>query len=181
MNGPIIPEARDALERGDVTPVLKWVNSENEAEIRAAFAEAVAVRTQGPEAKDLADRYFLETLVRLHRAGEGAPYTGIKDEPIEPIVAMADQSIVDGSPDEMIERIGAHLATAVREKFNAVLAAREKKDLSVEAGRDFVEAYVVYTHYLEGIHAAILACGDHHHEVATKGSAERGERQEHDH
>jgi hypothetical protein len=116
----------------------------------------------------------------LHRAGEGAPYTGIKDEPIEPIVAMADQAVVDGSPDEMIERIGTHLAAAVREKFNAVLAAREKKDLSVEAGREFVESYVAYTHYLEGIHAAILAGGDHHHEAATKGTAERGERQEHD-
>jgi len=41
----------------------------------------------------------------VHRAGEGAPYTGIKDEPVEPIVAMAD-----GSADEMIKKISGHLA-----------------------------------------------------------------------
>lgn len=90
MGGPVIREAKAALEKGDVTPILKWVRKENETEIKTAFAKAVAVRANGPEAKELADRYFIETFVRLHRAGEGAPYTGIKDEPVEPIVALAD-------------------------------------------------------------------------------------------
>jgi hypothetical protein len=181
MQGPIIPEAKAALEKGDVTPVLKWVNSENEAEITAAFTEAVAVRAKGPEARDLADRYFLETLVRLHRAGEGAPYTGIKDEPVEPIVAMADEALADGSADEMIARINAHLAEAIRDKFNTVLAARESKDEGIEAGREFVEAYVGYTHFVEGIHTAIMVGPDHHREAATKGSTDRSEQPGHEH
>lgn len=165
--GPVIPEAKAALEKGDVTPVLKWVKKENEPEIKAAFAKAVAVRARGPEAKELADQYFLETLVRLHRAGEGAPYTGIKDEPVEPIVVMADKALADGSADHMIKELGGHMAKAVKERFNNALEAKRNKDKSVEAGREFVEAYVVYVHYVEGIHGAIMSAGGHHHGSAT--------------
>ena len=116
--GPIIPEARAALDKGDVTPILKWVKADNEPEIKAAFAQAVAVRVLGPEAKKMADHYFLETLVRVHRAGEGAPYAGIKDEPVEPIVALADKALADGSADEMIKKISGHAAEAIKAKFN---------------------------------------------------------------
>jgi len=162
--GPVIPEARAALEKGDVTPILKWVKKDNEGEIKTAFAKALAVRAKGPEAKELADGYFLETLVRLHRAGEGAPYTGIKDEPVAPIVAMADKALAEGSADEMIKKINGHLAAAVKEKFTKALEARKNKDASVEAGREFVEAYVVYMHYVEGIHDAIMTAPSHHAE-----------------
>lgn len=174
-SGPIIPEARAALNSGDVTPVLKWVKKENEAQIRAAFAKAVAVRTKGPEAKELADQYFLETLIRLHRAGEGAPYTGIKDEPVAPIVALADKALADGSADAMIKRMSDHMAKGVKEKFNKALEAGKSKDKSVEAGRAYVEAYVAYTHYVEGIHAAIKSGGGHHHAGAAAGHEEHKE------
>jgi hypothetical protein len=169
-NGPVIPEAKAALEEGDVSPILKWVTKENEAEIKTAFAKAVAVRAEGAEAKELADQYFLETLVRLHRAGEGAPYSGIKDEPAEPIAAMADQALVDGSADEMIEKISRHMAEAVAERLRKVVEARKNKDESAEAGREFVEAYVGYVHYVEGIHAAIVSA-DAHDADGTEGAA----------
>ena len=165
-SGPVIPEAKAALEKCDITPILKWIKKDNEAEIKAAFAKAVAVRTKGPEAKELADQYFLETLVRLHRAGEGAPYTGIKDEPVEPIVAMADKALADGSADTMIKKMSSHMAQAIREKFEKALEAGKNKDKSVEAGREFVESYVTYMHYVEGIHTAIMSTGGHHHEGA---------------
>lgn len=163
MNGPIIPEAKAALEKGDVTPILQWVRKDDEGEIRAVFAQAVAVRGQGPQAKELADRYFLETLIRLHRAGEGAPYTGLKDEPVEPIVAMADKALVDGRSDEMIKELSAHMAKAIEEKFNKALSARKDRFKSVEAGREYVEAYVTYVHYVEGIHSAMVSAGSHQH------------------
>ncbi len=169
-NGPVIPEAKAALDKGDVTPILKWVKKENEAQIKAAFAKAVAVRAKGPEAKELADQYFLETLVRLHRAGEGAPYTGIKDEPVEPIVAMADQALAEGSAEEMIKKVSGHMAEAIREKFKKVVQAKKNKDESVAAGREFVEAYVTYMHYVERIHTAIMSAGTHHAE-AREGTA----------
>lgn len=161
--GPVIPEARVALEKGDVRPILKWVDAASEAELRAAFEQAQVVRAQGPEARELADQYFLETLVRLHRAGEGAPYTGITDAPIDPIVAMADDALVGGSADEMIGRINRHLARSIEEKFQQVRTAYAHKDDSVEAGREFVAAYVTYVHFVEGVHDAIVASGGHKH------------------
>ena len=78
LDGPVISEARVALEKDDVTPILKWVMPEYENEVRQAFAKTLQVRALGAQAQELADLYFFETLVRVHRAGEGAPYTGIK-------------------------------------------------------------------------------------------------------
>lgn len=171
MNGPVVPEAMAALEKGDVTPILKWVKKENEAEIKAAFAKTLSVRIKGPEARELADHYFLETLVRLHRAGEAAPYTGLKDEPVEPIVAIADKALADGSAEEMLKKISGHMAEAIREKFSKALDARKSKDQSVEAGREFVEAYVTYMHHVEGIHTAIVTAPGHLHEAEAESHA----------
>ena len=182
--GPVIPEARAALEAGDATPILKWVKPDHEAEIQAAFAQAVAVRVQSPEAKELADRYFLETLVRIHRAGEGAPYTGISNEPIKPIVALADQALAEGSADAMIQRMSGHLAQAIGEKFQRAVAAQAHKDDSVEAGREYVEAYVTYVHYVEGVRDAIMAAGGHaaHAAVPAESAAPAEETHEnHEH
>lgn len=181
MNGPIIPEAKAALEKCDVTPILKWVKKENEAEIKQAFAEAVAVRAKGPEPKEMADRYFVETLVRLHRAGEGAPYSGIKDEPVEPIVAIAEKALRDGSPEEVIMTISDHMAEAIREKFNKATTAKKDKDKSVETGREFVDAYVTYMHFVEGIHAAILSSPTHHRETPGEAKAKGEGDGEHKH
>jgi len=159
VGGPVIPEAKAALEKGDVTPILKWVKQDDEAEIKAAFATALAVRAKGPEAKKLADRYFLETLVRVHRAGEGAAYTGIKEGSVDPVAAMADKALADGSADEMIKKIRRHMEAEIREKFAAVVAAKKTKDESVANGRKFVDAYVTYVHYVEGVHSAIMSAG----------------------
>lgn len=166
MNGPVILEAKTALEQGDVTPVLKWVPAQDEAEISAVFAHSMAVRATGAEARELADRYFFETLVRVHRRSEGAPYTGINDQPVAPVVAMADRSVAEGSADVMIGRMNAHLARAVREKLERVVLAAGHKDDSVAAGREYVAAYVDYVHFAEGIHEAIAGAGGHHAEAA---------------
>ncbi|MFO7983733.1 MAG: DUF6448 family protein, partial [Desulfuromonadales bacterium] len=67
LDGPVVEDARRALEKGDVTTVLKWVRAEDEKQIRAAFEHTTAVRELGSEAQKLADRFFFETLVRIHR------------------------------------------------------------------------------------------------------------------
>jgi len=161
LNGPVVLTAKTALEKGDVTPVLKWVKKEHEAEVKAVFQKTLAVRAKGPDAKEVADRYFLETLVRLHRAGEGEPYTGIKDEPAEPIVALADQALDRGSADAVIEKVTAHVAEGIRERLKRAVEAKKHAEQSVEAGREFVEAYVQYMHYVEGIHSAAMATSAH--------------------
>lgn len=69
----------------------------------------------------------METLVRLHRAGEGEPYTGIKDEPVEPIVALADQALDSGSADAVIEKVTAHVAEGIRERLKRAVEGKEAR------------------------------------------------------
>ena len=78
LDGPVVKAAEAALKGGDVTPVLRWVTREQEAEVRAPFQDALAVRVSGGRAQALADRYFFETVVRLHRQSEGEPFTGLQ-------------------------------------------------------------------------------------------------------
>jgi len=153
-DGPVVAAAKTALEKGDITPVLKWVRPEAESEIRAAFSRALAVRGKGPEAQSLADHYFFENLVRIHRAGEGAPYTGIlpAGAPVEPAVALADQALASGNADKLVKAMTHHVEEGIRERFARAAAAKKRGDESVAAGREFVEAYVEFTHYVERLH-----------------------------
>ncbi|GAB4387669.1 MAG: DUF6448 family protein [Thermodesulfovibrionales bacterium] len=166
LGGPVVETARAALDSGDVTPVLKWVRKEHEAGIVEAFRKALAVRSKGPEARELADMYFFETLVRLHRAGEGAPYTGLKPaEAVEPSVAEADRALESGSADALVSLITEAAAHGIRERFRHAREAMAHAGESVEAGREFVRAYVEFTHYVERLHmdaggAALHGHGD---------------------
>lgn len=155
MDGPVVKAARQALEKGDVTPVLKWVRSEDEAEVRAAFAKTVKVRTLGGEAKELAERYFFETVVRLHRAGEGEPYTGLKPAGtgVEPAIQEADKALQTGRPEQLLSLVSEAVNREVRKRFAAVLEKQKRAEESVAAGREYVAAYVEFIHYVEGLQA----------------------------
>ncbi|MDT8423472.1 MAG: DUF6448 family protein [Desulfuromonadales bacterium] len=170
LDGPVVIDARTALQARDVTPVLKWLRANDEPEIRAAFKQTLAVRTLGGEAQELADHYFFETLVRVHRAGEGAPYTGLKAAGmVEPPIAKADLALEKGSVDELAKSIAAHTEKGIREKFAAALQNRKHAADSVAAGRAFVESYVTYVHYVEGIVNAVHA-GAHHGQPAPSAA-----------
>src|SRR5450759_4351669 len=161
---PVVADAKVALAKGDITPVLKWVRPAAESEIRSAFARALAVRGKGPEAQALADQYFFENLVRIHRAGEGAPYTGIlpAGTPIEPAIALADQSLDSGNADKLVKAITHHVEEGIRERFTRAAAAKKQTDASVAAGREFVEAYVEFTHHVERLHLDATTSVSHH-------------------
>ena len=161
LNGPVIAAAKLALNNGDVTPVLKWVKPEHEAEIRQSFARTMKVRGQGAEAQDLADNYFFETLVRLHRAGEGAPYTGLKSEPVEPQIAATDKALETGSAEPLVKMVTEDAANGIRQRFAHAAEARKHASDSVNAGREYVAAYVELTHYVEGLHGATSGGGVH--------------------
>ncbi|GAB4407384.1 MAG: DUF6448 family protein [Thermodesulfovibrionales bacterium] len=169
LEGPVISDARLALEKGDVIPVLKWVKKEFEDEIKKAFKRTLEVRKLSPEARELADMYFFETLVRLHRTGEGAPYTGLKSEKPEPIILEADKAIDMGSVDNLVKHLADVITHGVKERFEKVLEAKKHKDESIEAGRRFVEAYVEFTHYVERLYMDAVS-RDVHHEEEKKGS-----------
>lgn len=162
LDGPVIQDARIALEKGEVTPVLKWVKKDAEAEIQAAFTNALNERKANKEA---AEMKFFETLVRVHRAGEGADFTGLKPAgAVEPIIAQADEALETGSVDALVSQMSGQLINTVKERFALTLEAKKHKDESVEAGREFVEAYVSYVHYVEGLQEKMSEKGSHHSE-----------------
>ena len=170
MDGPVVSAARIALEKGDVTPVLKWIRPEDEKEIRAAFDLTIEVRGAGPKARQLADLWFFETLVRIHRAGEGAPYTGLAPAgtPIEPSIALADKALATGDPTDLVRFLGGAVAAGTRERFARAAEAQQHADESVAKGRGFVAAYVELTHYVERLHAdATLAAAHGHGETGA--------------
>ena len=168
LGGPVVTDARVALEKGDVRPVLKWVKKEDEGEVRTAFEKALVVRAKGPEAKELADLYFFETVVRLHRASEGEPYTGLKPAgAVEPPVAASDKALDTGNVEALVKQTTETVADGIRKRFARVVEARKHKDENVAAGRTFVGAYVEFVHYVERIF--IEAESGPHHRGAEAG------------
>jgi hypothetical protein len=184
MDGPVVVAARAALEAKDVTPVLKWVASEAEPEVRAAFTKALAVRSRGTEARELADQFFFETLVRVHRAGEGASYTGLKPAGAEvsPVIEQADKSLSGGSANALIQLVTEEAAAGIARRFAEVQEKKLRAEQSVEAGRSFVAAYVEYVHYVEGLDKAARQSGAHsprHAESTSDRSTARGVTEQH--
>jgi hypothetical protein len=169
MDGPVITEAKIAPEKGDFTPVLKWVRKEDEDEIKKAFEETLGVRKLSPQAKDLADMYFFETLVRVHRAAEGAGYTGLKPAgQVEPVIAAADKAIESSPLDDLAKEISTLIMSGIRQRFNHVVETKKHTNESVEAGREYVAAYVEFVHYVERLHNDALGTAAPHAEAEGK-------------
>jgi len=191
LDGPVVKAAKAALEKGDVTPVLKWVPKESEAEVREAFKKTLAVRTKGPEARELADMYFFETLVRIHRASEGAPYTGLKPAGtvLSPAVVYADRVLEEERGYEGVTAmVIGPLANGISRRFFDAKEAKKHAEESVEAGRKFVAAYIEFVHYVERLYQDAVAEPAHHGEegataeAAPHGAAEKAKPQtEHTH
>ncbi len=165
LDGPVVKEARIALDNGDMKPLFKWLRPTDEKMIKEAFDMTLDVRTKGGKAKELADMYFFETLVRIHREGEGAPYTGLKPGvAVDPAVALADKALENGSIDKLVNVLTNAMAKGIRERFKHTNETKKHANESVEAGREFVESYVIFTHYVEGLHGLIKGGVAHHGE-----------------
>lgn len=160
-SGPVVTAAQDALDAGDVNLVLPYVKADQEAELTAAFNETMNVRKRGgPEVKALADEYFLETTVRLHRVGEGASYTGIQDDvELSPALEAAEKSLEEGKADEVLGVLDESLKHTVADRYQSVIDARaaEKAAPSVETARERAEAELMFEKYILGIETAINA------------------------
>ena len=162
LDGLVVSDARQALDTGKLNTVLAWVQKKDEPEIRDAFEKARAVRAAGGTARELADNYFFETLVRVHRAGEGAPYTGLKPagQPETPIAA-ADESIASGNLDGVAKLVLGEVREGLHSKFDAVMANKNRNIEDVDAGRKFTSAYVDYIHYVEHLYDAAGSTAAH--------------------
>ena len=161
--GPAVKDGRKALETGNINYALKWIPAEGEAELRDVFERAMRVRTLGAEAAELADRLFLETMVRIHRMGEGVGFTGIQPvgTEIDPVVKAADEAIAVGSDSNLLPMVPQERRAELHERFQAALALKGFDVDDVAAARRYVAAYVGFFKYAEG--------EDHAHEHAHAG------------
>jgi len=166
MDGPTVQDGLKALETGNINHALKWVNAADEAELRAAFSLSLKVRALSEDARELADRYFLENLVRVHRATEGEGYTGIKPHgvPMDEKVAAADLAIHTGSPAPLETSLfTADEQEHLRHKFEAAMALKNYDTNDLPAARRFIAAYVDFFKLAEGGHHGQAAHGAHAH------------------
>lgn len=165
MDGPTARDGVKALESADLAYALKWVTPEGEAELRQVFDRALAARTLGAAAQEVADRWFLENLVRIHRAGEGEAFTGLQSTgvPIDERVAAADRSIEEGDLRPLAGLVSAERWPELERRFAEVLERQDYDPHDVDAGRTYVEAYVNFFKFAEG--------HEHHpHHAAREGA-----------
>ncbi|HJT61050.1 MAG TPA: DUF6448 family protein [Burkholderiales bacterium] len=163
LDGPVVAAARKALDTGNVNLVLVWVQKNDDAEIRSLYQRARNVRKAGGEAKELADLYFFETLVRVHRAGEGAGYTGLKPAGmVEPPIAAADRAIETGKLQPLGKLVTDRMEKGLHAHFDQVMAKRKYDPNDVPAGRAYSSAYVEFTHYAERLYNAAQTMAPEH-------------------
>jgi len=171
MDGPVVRDAQRALTEKKVTPVLKWIREEDEEAVRKAFDMTLAVRGESERAKSLADRYFFETLIRIHRASEGEGFTGLKPAgSVDPAIAAADRALADGNIDPLADKLATAVRHEIKERFTEARAKRQMAEQSVEQGREYVKAYVQLTHFAEGVeHLTSHGASPKHRENKEEG------------
>ena len=152
MDGPVIADAKKAIAQKNANYVLKWVRHQDEAEIKEAFNLIMKVRVLSPEAQKLSDKYFFETLVRVHRTGEGVPYIGVRPSgtPINEKILAADKSIELGNLSPLKDLVALDKVPELTKRFNKVMSLKKFDVNNVEAGREYIEAYVQFFHFAEG-------------------------------
>jgi hypothetical protein len=154
LDGPVVRAAERALETRNPALVLIWVQPKDESEIQTAFARTLAVRVLSVQARELADRFFFETVVRLHRTGEGASYTGLKPagRDLGPAIPAADETLRLGSVEPLLQLLSGVLERGVREQFAEATKTMPFKPDDLAAGRAHVKAYVEFIHFVERLY-----------------------------
>jgi hypothetical protein len=171
LDGPVVKAAQRALAERDLNRVLIWVQPSDEAEIKRVFAHVLAVRGLSTAARDLADHFFLETVVRVHRAGEGAPYTGLKPAggALSAAIVAADRSIETGRIEPVLKLLSTRMAETLQDLHAAMRAAADYQAADVPAGRAWVRAYVAYIHAVEGLYLAMRPAAVPHGTTSDAG------------
>jgi uncharacterized protein DUF6448 len=154
MAGPVVEAAREALQTQNINLVLIWVQKNDEAEVKEKFRQTLTVRKLSRQARELADNYFFETVVRLHRAGESEPYTGLKPwgTDLGPVIPVADKSLAAGSANELLKLFPASARADIESRFQEALTRKTFNPNDVEAGRAYVKAYITFMHYVEELY-----------------------------
>lgn len=166
LDGPVVTAARRALDAGDVGLVLPFVHADGEAEVRATFDQVLPVRDLGPEARATADQLFFETVVRVHRAGEGAPYTGLKPTGLSvgPVIPLAERAVEEDSSDRLADFLSNVLREELKHRLDLVHDLARRRERSLGEAREYVEAMLGFEVYSHHLYEAMRSAG--HHEAA---------------
>ncbi|MEV4701800.1 DUF6448 family protein [Actinoplanes sp. NPDC049316] len=160
LDGPVVRAARAALAAGDADLVLSYVPAAGEDEVRAAFGRVLPLQASGGEAAAVAQLWFFETVVRIHRAGEGASYTGLKPAGLDvgPVIPLAEKAVESGDGEPVRRLLADELRAELADRLRRVGQLAAAKDASLPAARAHVQAmlgFQVYAHHvLQAIHAA---------------------------
>ena len=158
MDGPAVKDAIRAMDTGNVNYALKWVQPKYEAEVSRAFRMSMKVKDINADTKNLAEQYFVEILLRDHRAGEGVAFDGVKPHgwPVDERVKAADQSIALGNLEPLKGLVEPDKWPELQRRFQKVMSLKAFDVNRVEEGREYIEAYVQFFKLAEG--------EDEHHE-----------------
>lgn len=153
LDGPVVVAARQALDADDVDLALPFVPADGEDEVRAAFDLARKARVQGAEARQVADLYFFDTAVRVHRRGEGAPHTGLKPASLDvgPVIPLAEQAVETGDAQPLVDFLQHSVAEEARQRLAHVRALESETAQGVPAARAYTSAmlgFLVWCHKL---------------------------------
>jgi hypothetical protein len=163
LDGPVVSAARNALAVANVDVILPYVPASGEEEVREAFARVLPLQTIGGEAAAVAQRWFFETVVRIHRAGEYAPYTGLKPAGLDvgPVIPLAENAVESGDVEDVYRLLAADLRDQLLRRLERVRQLAESKDASVDAGREYVQAMLGFEVYSHHVYQAMH--GEHQH------------------
>jgi hypothetical protein len=159
IDGPVVAAAREALESGKVEIALAYVPEAGESEVKAAFDRAVRARKLGPEGREVGDLHFFETVVRVHREGEGAPYTGLKPAGLNvgPVIPVAEYAMKVGTPDRLVEVLTGAVREEVEKRFEHTMELQPHASEGVQEARKYVEAMLGFEVWSNNLYKAIGA------------------------
>lgn len=164
LDGPVVVAARKAIEAGDVDLVLPYVHAGGEGELRAAFERTLSARALGGEARHVADRWFFETAVRVHRSGEGAPFTGLKPAGLDvgPVIPAAERALESGSTDELLEVMCGAIRAQVEARHEHAMALKRHAGEGVAEARSYVDAMLGFEVWAHGVYRQVMAAPHAH-------------------
>jgi len=135
--------------------------------VREALHKVERARKDGARVREIADRYFFETVARIHPAGEGAPHSGLKPAGLDvgPVIPVAEKAIEPGSADQLVELLSGNLSEQLRHGLHRVMHFKEHAGHGLGAAREYVEAMLGLQGWAHGLHNTIKAEaheGSHH-------------------
>jgi hypothetical protein len=171
VDGPVAKAVQKALEDGNVNPVLAYAPATAEAEIRTVFEKSRKVRGLSEDARAVADQALMETVIRLHRAGEGAAYTGLKAAGADygPVIPAAEHAVESGDLAKLKSILAEEIEHALRERLAHVQqlqkrAPQEPKTAAeVSAARERISAELGFITFAEVLREAAHGRGAEHH------------------